>query len=398
MTSTSSSPSGLTADVWRLSFVQTLFFTAVNVNIINTSLVGTHLAPAPWMATLPLSFQFLAAMFTSLPASLAMGRFGRRPVFITGVLISILSTTIQAVAIFQASFVLFMAASVSLGLAQGIAQFYRYAAADSVAPDVKPRAISMVLLGGLGAALLGPEISIRTAAYFPQAPYAGCYIAVALVQLINLIVLSRLQIGAPRREVYKGRSFAEFGRHPLFVGGLVAAALGYALMSFVMTATPLQIVTVSQLGDASNARIIQWHVIAMFAPSFVTGHIIRKIGYAPTILAGIILFAFSIGVGLSGDNYTTYFSALILLGVGWNLLFVSGSSLIALVAKPQERARIQGIADFLITFCVALASFSAGFIHSVAGWALLLYIGVIPLALICLMMIMVGRKLPPASS
>ena len=136
----------------------------------------------------------------------------------------------------------------------------------------------------------------------------------------------------------------------------------------------------------------------MFAPSFVTGHIIRKIGYAPTILVGIILFAFSIGVGLSGDNYTVYFSALILLGVGWNLLFVSGSSLIALVARPQERARIQGIADFLITFCVALASFSAGFIHSVAGWALLLYIGVIPLALICLMMIMVGRKLPTASS
>jgi len=369
--------------VWVLSVAQALSMTAINVNVINTGLVGSAIAPALWMATLPLSCQFLAAMMTTLPASLLMGRFGRRPVFAAGVLMALIATVIQAKAVLDSSFALFFIGSFLLGGAQGIAQFYRYAAADNLRSDLKPQAVSMVLLGGLAAAVMGPEISIRTGLLIETAPYAGCYFAISALQIIAMIVIWMLDVPPPERQGYQGRRMSQIFRLPRFVMGLVSASLGYAVMVFVMTASPLQVVNISLLGDAQNARIIQWHVIAMFAPSFFTGGLIKKWGYKVIILSGILFYLACIGFGLMGVGFVHYFISLVFLGLGWNFLFVSGSSLIADVAEPSERGRVQGVADFLLTFFIAVASFSAGALHSVIGWNNLLLGSLVPVAVIC---------------
>jgi MFS family permease len=368
--------------VWVLSIAQALSMTAINVNIINTGLVGSAIAPALWMATLPLSSQFVAAMMTTLPASLLMGRFGRRPVFAAGVILALIATALQGKAVLDGSFALFFIGSFLLGGAQGIAQFYRYAAADNLSPELKPQAVSMVLLGGLAAAVMGPEISIRTGLLIETAPYAGCYFAIAALQLIAMIVIWLLDVPPPERSGFHGRRVTEIFALPKFVLGLISASLGYAVMVFVMTATPLQVVNISLLGDAQNARIIQWHVIAMFAPSFFTGGLIRKWGYKPIIISGVFFYLMCIAVGLIGFGFIHYFISLIFLGLGWNFLFVSGSSLIADVATPSERGRVQGVADFLLTFFIAVASFSAGALHSVIGWHNLLLGSLIPVAVI----------------
>ena len=213
----------------------------MNINIINTGLAGAILAPALWMATLPLSLQFVSVMFATLPASLLMARFGRRPVFIAGICIAITATCIQGYALIRGYFGLFVMGSVLLGVSHGTAQFYRYAAADSVAMADKPKAVSFVLLGGLFAALVGPEIAYRFAGAVVDAPYAGAFFGAAGVQLFAFLVLAGLKIAPPDRKAPTGRPLSAFFSTASFRLGLVVAALGYACMSFLMTATPLQI-------------------------------------------------------------------------------------------------------------------------------------------------------------
>ncbi len=379
--------------VWVLSIAQALSMTTINVNVINTGLVGSAIAPALWMATLPLSFQFLSAMMTTLPASLLMGRFGRRPVFAAGIVIAMLATALQGKAVFDGSFTVFFIGSFMLGMAQGIAQFYRYAAADNLVSDLKPQAISMVLLGGLAAAMMGPEISVRTGLLIDSAPYAGCYFAIAALQLVAMIIIVLLDAPLPERQQFRGRGMRQFFTLPKFVLGLVSSSLGYAVMVFVMTATPLQVVNISLLGDTQNARIIQWHVIAMFAPSFFTGRLIKKWGFKIIILSGLACYLASIGFGLMGVGFIHYFLSLVFLGLGWNFLFVSGSTLIADVASPAERGRVQGMADFLLTFFIAAASFSAGALHSVIGWNNLLLGTLLPVTIIGITVLVLSSSL-----
>ena len=383
--------------VWVLSFAQALSMTTINVNIINTGLIGSAIAPALWMATLPLSFQFLSAMMTTLPASLLMGRFGRRPIFAAGIVIALIATTLQGAAVLNGSFTVFFIGSFLLGMAQGIAQFYRYAAADNLHSKLKPQAVSMVLLGGLAAAVMGPEISIRTGLLIDTAPYAGCYFAIAALQIVAMVTIGLLDVPLPERQHFQGRRIRQIFTLPKFILGLVASSLGYAVMVFVMTATPLQVVNISLLGDTQNARIIQWHVIAMFAPSFFTGGLIKKWGYKAIMLSGLVCYLASIGFGLIGIEFIHYFISLICLGLGWNFLFVSGSALIADVASPVERGRVQGVADFLLTFFIAFASFSAGALHSVIGWNNLLLGTLLPVAIIGVVVMVLAPSLQTSS-
>ena len=278
-------------NVLRLAAAQALSMTTMNVNIINTALVGALLSPVAWLATLPLSLQFLTSMMTTLPASLLMARFGRRPVFIAGVLISSLGAFGQGVAIMIASYSLFCFSAMLLGIAMGCAGFfYRYAAADSVDEAQKPRAISYVLTGGLAAALLGPEIARNTVDILPDAVYAGCFFTVCAVQLISLFFLAGLKIPKPAVKSGAGRPIGVFLRMPVFIVGMLSSAIGYGLMSYVMTAAPLQVVNVVKLGTSANATIIQWHVVAMFAPSFFTGSLIARFGASRILWAGLLAY------------------------------------------------------------------------------------------------------------
>lgn len=273
--------------VFRLAAAQALSMTTMNINIINTALVGVLIAPVPWLATLALSLQFLTSMMTTLPASLLMARFGRRPVMIGGVLISSMSTLMQAIAVLRGDFILFCAGGMGLGVALGIASYYRYAAADGVPMALRPKAISLVLAGGLAAALMGPEIARRTVELVPDALYAGCFFTAALVQLISIPILAGLKIQTPPRDTGAGRPIGAFLRMPVYVVGVVCCAVGYALMSYLMTATPLQVVNVAKLGTSANATIIQWHVVAMFLPSFFTGSLIARFGAFRVLWAGV---------------------------------------------------------------------------------------------------------------
>ena len=375
------------ATVWRMTIAQGLSMSVMNINIINTGLAGAVLAPSLWMATLPLSLQFVCVMLATLPASLLMARFGRRPVFIIGICIAITATLIQGLGLIRGDFGLFIGGSILLGVSHGTAQFYRYAAADAVAVIDKPKAVSFVLLGGLFAALVGPEIAYRFAGAVPDAPYAGAFFGAAGVQLFAFFALAGLTIAPPDRTAPAGRPMAAFFRTSSFRLGLVVAALGYACMSFLMTATPLQIVNVSLLGTQENARVIQWHVFAMFAPSFFAGALVSRFGVRVMILLGGLLYGLVVVFALAGTSFWHYFIALFLLGLGWNFLFVTGTTLIARIARPAERGRVQGVSDLVIFLFVAVASLSAGILHSAIGWDGLVLSCLLPIGLILIMLL-----------
>jgi MFS family permease len=367
----------------------------MNVNIINTALVGSLLSPLPWLATLGLSLQFVTSMLTTLPASLLMVRFGRRPVFMGGVMIAAASAFTQGIAILISDFWLFCVASMFLGVAHGCAGFYRYAAADSAEESQKPKAISYVLAGGLLAAFMGPEIARNTVDFVPGHLYAGCFFSVAAVQLVSLGFLSGVKIPKPERTGSGGRPIGRFFKMPIFVVGVISAAIGYAMMSYMMTATPLQVVNVAKLGTSANATIIQWHVVAMFAPAFFTGNLIARFG-APIILtSGVLIYLAAIASALLGDGFWWYFVALACMGLGWNFLYIGGSSLVASVANPEERGRVQGIADLVTTTSVATASLGAGALHSVFGWEVMVLSALGPVMIIAMALAWLGMVRRP---
>ena len=364
--------------------------TTMNVNIINTALVGALLSPVAWLATLPLSLQFLTSMMTTLPASLLMARFGRRPIFIAGVVISSLGAFGQGIAIVLTSYSLFCCSSMLLGIAMGCAGFYRYAAADSVDEAQKPRAISYVLTGGLMAALLGPEIARNTVDILPNDVYAGCFFTVCLVQLISLFFLAGLKIPKPAVKSGAGRPIGVFLRMPVFVVGMLSSAIGYGVMSYMMTAAPLQVVNVVKLGTSANATIIQWHVVAMFAPSFFTGNLIARFGASRILWAGLLAYVATIVVALNANGFWPYWWALTLVGLGWNFLYIGGSSLIAKVASPEERGRVQGFSDLVLTSIVAASSLTAGALHSQMGWQAMTLAASVPISIIAIGLVWLG--------
>lgn len=371
-----------TGNVVRLAIAQALSMTTMNVNIINTALVGSLLAPVAWLATLGLSLQFVASMLTTLPASLLMVRFGRRPVLIGGVMIAAFAAFLQGIAIVIDHFVLFCAASMALGIAHGCASFYRYAATDCATEKERPKAISYVMAGGLMAALFGPEIARNTVQWVPDYLYAGCYFSASAAQLISLLALAGVKIPKPTRTRTGGRPVGAFIRNSVFVVGMICAAIGYALMSYLMTATPLQVVNVAQLGTSANATIIQWHVVAMFAPSFFTGNLIQRFGIIKILSVGLLAYSVAMITALAGNQFSHYFIALFLLGLGWNFLYIGGSTLVASVATAEERGRVQGVADLATTSLVAMASLTAGGLHSQFGWDVLILTGCVPVVIL----------------
>jgi MFS family permease len=356
--------------------------TTLNINVIIVGLSGLAIAPEPWLATLPLSLQFVASMLSTLPASIMMGKIGRRPVFLFGIALFAVGMTGLGVGLILKSFITFIVFSVLVGVAHGINQFYRYAAADTVEESQKPVVLSLVLAGGLVAAVLGASIVKNTIALYPETIYAGCFFAAAALQFITFPVLLKLNIPAPEKESHVGRPLSAFFKMPRFLAGIIAASFGYGVMVFMMTAAPLQIVSVSKLSDAASATVIQWHVVAMFAPSFFTGVLIKRYTVQNVMAVGLMLYVASIAVALNGFTFWHYFLALALIGGGWNTLYVGGSSIVAAIATPQERAKVQGITDFIITFSIAVSSLSAGALHYIIGWQQMSKLIMIPVVVI----------------
>ena len=366
-------------NVLVLAIAQGLSVTTTNIGIINTGLVGFALSPKQEYATLPLSLQFLTLALLLIPVSLLMGKFGRKKIFVLGVLSSLFGTFIIAFSIFDKNFSLFIIGSVLIGVSQATQQFYRYAAADNVPNNFKSKALSYVLAGGLIAAILGPELSKLSYSLITQHIYLATYLIAGAVQILNLFVLAFLQIPKPKKEIKVKRPLSEILLKKELILAILSAALGFSLMSFIMTATPIQIVNICKLGNDVNANIIQWHVIAMFAPSLFTGQLINKLGNLKLMSLGVICYLLSIYFGTAGQTEYHFWISLFLCGLGWNFLFVGGSDIIAKSTNPREKPIVQGVTDFIIFGSVAFASFLGGNLLVTIGWHSMLYLALIPI-------------------
>lgn len=369
-------------NVVLLAICQALAMTSMSVNMTVAALTGQQLATNPAMATVPLALQFTATMLTTIPASLLMRRVGRKAGFTVGIFIGVAGALLAFHGIFERSFWIFSAGSMLIGSFQGFAIFYRHAAADTASAAFRSKAISLVLAGGVFAAIAGPELSKWSFNLFDPVTYAGCFIVVAVVQAASLAFLHFVvvpPVAAPDPK-NTGRPLWEIVRQPTFLIAATGGMIGYSVMSFVMTATPLAIMGCGyEFRDA--AFVIQWHVLAMYAPSFVTGSIIQRFGADRVMLLGAVILLASVAVNLTGIDIAQFWTGLVLLGIGWNFMFVGGTSLLAECHKPVERAKVQGLNDFLIFGTVTVASFASGALLTEFGWTGV-NLGVIPLLLV----------------
>lgn len=369
-------------NVWLLSGCQAMLNTGNILLVATSALVGLKLAPDPALATLPLAAQFLASMITTMPASLLMKRIGRQAGFLIGSGIALLGAGLASYAIVHGNFTLFMLAAALFGGANGFGGYYRFAAADVATLEYRPAAISYVMAGGVVAAFIGPNLAHWTQAWFPAAEFAGSYLSLLGVFGLSVLALAFVRIPrAPEALRHEsGRPLSVIVAQPAAIVAMLGAALGFGVMSFVMTATPLAM-NAHAHAFSDTAFVIEWHVLGMFAPSFVTGHLIRRFGVLNVMLTGALLTAGCVAINLMGTGVAHFWTALVLLGIGWNFLFVGGTTLLTETYTEAEKAKIQGLNDFLIFTVITLASLSAGAIQHYLGWRLV-NLGVIPLIVI----------------
>lgn len=367
-----------------LAVAQCFAFCAVAIGLTLTGLVGQTLAPRPGLGTLPYAAVILASAATTIPLSLLMGKIGRRNGFLLGAGSALLAGGIAALAVVRRDFGLFCVGNACLGVFQASSQYYRYAATDTVDdPAGKARALSWVMLGSLAAAFLGPQIAALSRNLWEIVPFAGSYAAIAALGVaagVTLATLPRTPVAVlapgPREPLMA------LARQPRFLLGTACTALGFGTMTFVMTATPLAVVACGYSLGAS-AGVIQAHLVGMFAPAFVTGKLIARVGVLPVLAGGLILFVLSTLAGLSGLTLPQFTVALVLNGIAWNLLFVGGSTLIAQSADaPRDRARLQALSEFTVFGLSALAAVGAGAIQTQLGWESILNLSLIPVMLL----------------
>ena len=349
-----------------------IIFMITSIGVLTLSgVVGFQLSPEPAWATLPIAMMMFGTLLTTLPASLLMKAIGRRAGFMLGTGVGGLGGSVLCVLAINAhSFWLFALGNLLLGLYQGFAMYHRFAAADVTRLEVRSKAIAWVMAAGVAAAFLGPWNTSLSQGLLADQPLAGPYLVMALLTGLAIVLLSRLRV-PPSGEPQAGevqRSMPVIARQPAFVLAVSAAAIGYAVMLLVMTATPLAMAA-QGLGMHQTAQVMQWHVLGMFAPSFVTGHLIARFGLLRILLAGCLLLGASVLVALSGQLLGHFIAALVLLGVGWNFLFIGGSALLTQCHNESERGKVQGINDLLIFSLVTLASLLAGSLLHALGWA-----------------------------
>lgn len=364
-------------NVLLLAASQGLFMIGTSTMIAEAALVGHLLAPDKALATLPVALQQLSVMFTTFPASLLMRKIGRRGGFTIGAGFGILGTAVAMLGVLWGSFWLFCVGTLLNGVYNGFGQFYRFAAVDGSADAWRSKAISYTLAGGVIAAVLGPELAKLSKDWLAPATYAGSFAALSGVAMVALLVLQFIRIPMPSaaERSGKGRPLSEIARNPTFLVAVFAAMVGYGVMAFLMTVTPLAMVAHHHAFE-SAAFVIQWHVLAMFAPSFVTGTLIARFGVLRIMQMGAVLLAMCIAAGLSGANVHHFWLGLVLLGVGWNFLYVGGTTLVTETYRPGEKATVQAANDFLVFGTVTVAAASSGALHSAFGWSALNLIAV----------------------
>lgn len=339
--------------------------------IISTAPIvgGILLVDDKSLATLPLALQFVAMALTTIPASLYMGRFGRKVGFITGASIGACGGALGAYAIMQGDFVLFCVASLLTGSFNGFCHYFRFAAADVSTDAFRSKAISYVLAGSIVAAVLGPTLA-RNTADLMAVQFAGVYLALIVVYLLVGCIVSFISIPKPTMEQRKagGRPLSVIARQPKFIIAVCAATFGYLVMSFLMTVTPIAM-GVCGFTFSDSSYVIQAHILGMYAPAFVTGHLINRYGVNNILIAGSILCGASIVIHLSGITFMNFLSGLVLVGIGWNFLFTGGTTLLTQTYTPEEKAKVQGLNDFFIWGTISIGAVTSGAVQHSVGWS-----------------------------
>ena len=371
-----------------LAFCQSMSMSGASLMITTAALVGLELAEDKSLSTLPLAVQFIAVMLTSIPASALMNKVGRKAGFLFATLFGLSGAALATWSIMQHEFWWFIAGVSLLGIFNGFANYYRFAAADAVDVKHKSRAISYVLAGGVAAAVIGPNLANYTRDSFEGMVFAASYASLMVLYIMSVTALMFLKLpiaGNHIEENLPQRKLIEILKQPACFVAIICGMLGYGVMSFVMTATPLAMNHNSH-SFSDTSFVIQWHVLAMFAPSFFTGSIIRKAGELKVMLSGVLLGIGCVFINLSGSTIIHFWMALVCLGLSWNFLFVGATSLLTQTYSRSERFKVQATNDFIIFSVVAFASLSAGYLQFHFGWVSV-NIGVLPLLAIALLSI-----------
>lgn len=375
-------------NVYLLAAAQALY--GANATMVMTlgGVIGHQLASDKSLATAPITTYVLGTALTTVPASLLMRRVGRRVGFMTGAGFAFAGAALAVHAIYAQSFLLFCLATLLSGAYQAFAQYYRFAAADTASEAFKAKAISWVLVGGVVAAFTGPQIVIWSKELLSPVLFAGTFLCAAGLAVTAAAVVNFIDIPVPPHGpgFGSGRPLAQIVLRPRFIVAAACGMASYAIMSLVMTASPLAMLACDHTIDDA-AFVVQWHAVAMFAPSFVTGHLIARFGKAPMIATGMLLLAGCGLVAMSGQGIVHFWVALVLLGVGWNFGFVAATAMVTDCHRPEERNKVQAANDFLVFGLVATASFSSGKLLDAFGWDAV-NLGIFPLAVFCIALLM----------
>jgi len=357
-------------NLWLLILSQIFAFTAAPVTVFLSGIIGSQFSPIKSLATLPMALSIVGVAIFAIFAAKIMSIIGRRAGFIIASVGSSLAALLSAYSIIIESFILFNVGCFLLGAGVAFSHQYRFAAVETVDKDMAPKAISIILLAGIGSAFIGPNLANISKEIISEHLYAGSYIALAILTISSTIFLLFYKDNhKPNNFVKKNtRSYFELISQPRFFQALIASAFAYAVMSFLMTATPISMHVMEKISLAKTGLVIQLHIAAMFLPSLITGNLIKKFGHSKIMHAGVVLFLITILTSLFEQNFINYMIALIFLGFGWNFLFISGTSLLVLTYREDEKFKAQGFNDLIVYTMQALASLSAGIFLNLTSW------------------------------
>jgi MFS family permease len=360
-------------NLWLLILSQIFAFTAAPVTVFLSGIIGSQFSSIKSLATLPMALSIVGIAIFAIFAAKVMSVIGRRAGFILASVGSSLSALLAAHSIIIESFILFNFACFLLGAGVAFSHQYRFAAVETVSKDMAPKAISIILLAGVGSAFIGPNAANISKEIISEHLYAGSYIVLATLTLTSTIFLLFYKDGHKKTTINKesSRSYLELISQPRFLQALIASAFAYAIMAFLMTATPISMHVMEKISLGKTGLVIQLHIAAMFLPSLITGNLIKKFGHSKIMYVGVILFSITILTSLFEQNFFNYLVALIFLGFGWNFLFISGTSLLVLSYRENEKFKAQGFNDLIVYSIQAIASLSAGIFLALTSWKIM---------------------------
>lgn len=356
-------------NVWLLSLCQALLMTGNILLISVIGLIGQQIAPSPSMITLPVALQFLGLMSATIPASMIMGKLGRKRGFSIGNLVGILGASLATFSLYHHLFWIFCVGTFLLGVGIGFGTLYRFAAIEVCDAHARHRAISISMAGGVLAAVLGPNLAIYSQQWSSDGLYVGAFASLIVLNFLALLLLQTIQFPKPaeRSQSIRSEPLKDIITQPNFMVAVFAAMVAYAVMNILMTATPLAMIGCG-FNFTKAAGVIEWHVLGMFVPAFFTGKLVERYGPRLIILIGGMLFIGCIAINLHGQSIWHFRLALVLLGVGWNFMFISATGLFSQSYKEQNKAKAQAFNEFFVFSCVTVTALLSGWLESTVGW------------------------------